>query len=116
MGDTKSGSVVLTGVLVAVLLLVVLLPARQPTRAAIHYVINTNDTGTGSLRWAIEQANGNNVPDSTTSISRAASCVPSRRPVGRSEHASRQMRTSPPISHACAFHPELQLWYNAIGR
>ena len=38
--------------------LVILIPGTLI--AATYTVINTNDTGTGSLRWAITQANNNN--------------------------------------------------------
>jgi hypothetical protein len=49
--------------LLILLLLVGLLAAARPARAATHYVTNTSDTGPGSLRQAIIDANNNPGPD-----------------------------------------------------
>ncbi|MEJ2711025.1 MAG: hypothetical protein P8074_25680 [Anaerolineales bacterium] len=35
----------------------------KPTRASTYTVINTNDSGVGSLRWAINQVNASPGPD-----------------------------------------------------
>jgi len=45
----------LSSVLLAIATISVLAP---PTDAATYTVMNTNDSGSGSLRWAIDQANG----------------------------------------------------------
>ena len=44
-------------------LLAALAGAIAPLEGAVWTVVNTADSGTGSLRWAIDQANGNAGPD-----------------------------------------------------
>jgi hypothetical protein len=68
MGNMKIGRVVLALVLALTLAVVPLLALKslaQPAKPEdlIHWVVNTNDTGTGSLRKMIEEANNSAEPD-----------------------------------------------------
>jgi len=51
--------IILPVVSATVILLVLFLLVPQPVRAATRVVSNSNDTGIGSLRWAIDYANSN---------------------------------------------------------